>query len=80
MSARRCGTSRLNPNAIRTTLQANVTAPANNDTPAKGSADLLALPARGRTPRHFQRRKSLKMKEPGNRVFRLRLIFGQDAQ
>jgi hypothetical protein len=43
-----------------------------------GSADSLALPERGRTPRHFQSRKSLK--ERGNRVFRLRLIFGQDAQ
>ncbi|MGD2020832.1 MAG: hypothetical protein PVJ47_07245, partial [Thiohalocapsa sp.] len=50
----------------------------------QGSADLLALPVRGRTPRHFQRRKSLKMKEPGNRPMsaqaRLRLIFGQDGQ
>jgi hypothetical protein len=49
-----------------------------------GSADLLALPVRGRTPRHFRRRKSLTMKEPGNRPMteqaRLRLIFGQDAQ
>jgi hypothetical protein len=51
---------------------------------AKGSADLLALPVRGRMPRHVRRRKSLKMKEPGNRPMsaqaRLRLIFGQDAQ
>jgi hypothetical protein len=35
---------------------------------------------RATTARHLQRPKSLKMKETGNRVFRLRLIFGQDAQ
>jgi hypothetical protein len=45
-----------------------------------GNADASAFPARARTARHFQRRKPLKMKEPGNHVFRLRPIFGQDAQ
>jgi hypothetical protein len=29
--------------------------------------------------RHFQARQRLKMKELGNRVFRFRLIFGQDG-
>jgi hypothetical protein len=46
----------------------------------QGNADLSTFPLRARTARHFQRRKPLKMKEPGNHVFRLRPIFGQDAQ
>ena len=46
----------------------------------KGSADLLALPARGRTPRHFQQHKLLKMKAPGHRVLRFRTIFGHGAR
>jgi hypothetical protein len=46
----------------------------------QGNAGSPAFPVRARMARHFQRRKPVKMKEPGNRVFRLRPIFGQDAQ
>jgi hypothetical protein len=33
-----------------------------------------------RTPHDLLRPKPLKMQEPGNRVFRFRLILGQDGQ
>jgi hypothetical protein len=44
------------------------------------SADWFGASPGTRTCRHFQAHKRLKMKEPGNRVFRFRLIFGQDGQ
>jgi hypothetical protein len=51
--------------------------------PLYGST-LLLLTGRGRMPRDFQRRNSLKMKKRGNRPMsgqaRLRLFLGQDAQ
>jgi hypothetical protein len=46
----------------------------------QGNADLFGVSRGARKHRHFRPLKWLKIKEPGNRIFRFRLIFGQDGQ
>jgi hypothetical protein len=46
----------------------------------QGNADLFAFPAAYGRAAIFNGVKPLKMEEPGDRVFRFRLIFGQDGQ
>jgi len=46
----------------------------------QGNADLFGVSHGAGSPAIFSACKALKMNEPGNRIFLVRLIFGQDGQ